>query len=79
MAGSDKTLQLSCNLFGIKWPEQFTCLGIYLGQNQILNDIKQIDWKVDNIENVLSKLEKGDLSLFGRILITKPLRSKLIL
>ena len=39
--GSDKDLQLNCNLFGIKWPDQFRCLGIYLGHNQKSNDIKQ--------------------------------------
>ena len=43
--GSDKALQLNCNLFGIKWPEQFRYLGIDLGHNQKLNDIKNFDEK----------------------------------
>ena len=29
-----KYLQLHCNVFGIKWPKQFRCLGIYLGHDK---------------------------------------------
>ena len=33
-----KFLQTNCKLFGIKWPEQFRCLGIYIGHNKQLNE-----------------------------------------
>ena len=36
--GKDKNLQCHCNLFGIKWPEQFRCLEVYLGHNKQIND-----------------------------------------
>ena len=78
--GTDKDLQLNCNLFGIKWPEQFRCLGIYLGHNQKSNDMKNFDEKVDNIEDVLKKWKNRDLRLFGRIQIIKTFAiSKLVL
>ena len=78
--GSDKALQLNCILFDIKWPEQFRYLGIYFGHNRKLNDIKKFDEKVDNIEDVLNKWERRDLSLFGRIQNIKTFAiSKLVL
>ena len=40
--GRDKALQLSCNLFGIKWPEQLRCLGVYLGYNKLINVQKKL-------------------------------------
>ena len=47
--GRDKILQENCNLFGIKWPEQIRCLGIYLGYNNQLNDIRNWYEKLDDI------------------------------
>ena len=51
-----------------------------MGHNQKLNDIKNFDEKVDNIKEVLSKWDKRDLSLFGKIQIIKTFTiSKLVL
>ena len=78
--GKDKALQVKYNLFGIKWPEQLRCLGIYLGHNKKLNDKNNFDDKVDKIEDVLRKWEKRDLSLFGRVQVIKTFAiSKLVL
>ena len=40
--GRDKALQVNCNLFGIKWPEQLRCLGVYLGHNKLINVQKKL-------------------------------------
>ena len=78
--GKDKALQSHSRCFGIKWPEQLRCLGIYLGYNNQLNDKKNFDDKVEEIERILSKLEKRDLSFFGRIQIIKTFAvSKIVL
>ena len=78
--GRDKVLQKNCNLFGIKWPEQFRCLGIYLGYNRQLNDIRNWCEKLDDIEIILKKWQNPYLSLFGRVQILKTFAlSKLIL
>ena len=78
--GKDKNLQIKCDLFGVKWPETFRCLGIYLGHNKQLNDRKNFEEKVDSIEVILKKWEKRDLTLFGRVLVLKTFAlSKLIL
>ena len=78
--GRDKLLQANCNLFGIKWPEQFRCLGIYLGYNRQLNDIKNWYEKLDDIELTLKIWQNRDLSLFGRVQILKTFAlSKLVL
>ena len=53
--GRDKILQENCNLFGIKWPEQIRCLGIYLGYNKQLNDSRNWYEKLDDIEIILKK------------------------
>ena len=45
--GKDKNLQRHCNFFGIKWPEQFICLGVYLGHNKQINDKQNFEEKVD--------------------------------
>ena len=60
-----------CNLFGFKWPEQIRCLGVYLGHNKKLNDIKNFEEKVNNIEVILKRWKKRELPLFGRVLILK--------
>ena len=74
--GKDKALQSHSRYFGIKWPEQLRCRGIYLGYNNQLNDKKNFDEKVDEIEDILSKWDSRDLSLFGRIqIILKYLQS----
>ena len=78
--GKDKGLQPRCNLFGFKWPEQIRCLGVYLGHNKKLNDIKNFEEKMNNIEFILKRWEKRELSLFGRVLILKIFAlSKLVL
>ena len=78
--GKDKALQSHSRCFGIKWPEQLRCLGIYLGYNNQLNDKKNFDDKVEEIERILSKWGKRDLSLFGRIQIIKTFAvSKIVL
>ena len=78
--GRSKHLQLHCNLFGIKWPEQFRCLGIYLGHDKQLNNNKNFNEKIDQIEDILKRWEKRDLSLFGRVQILKTFAvSKLVL
>ena len=40
--GKDNNLQYHCNLFGIKRPEQFRCLEVYLGHNKQINGKKKI-------------------------------------
>ena len=47
------------------------CLGIYLGHDKQINDKKIFEDKVDSIEVILKKLEKRDLTLFGRVLVLK--------
>ena len=54
--GKDKALQSHSRYFGINWPEQLRCLGIYLGyNNQLIGKKKNFDKKVDEIEVILSK------------------------
>ena len=78
--GQSKHLQIQCNLFGIKWPKQFRCLGIYLGHDKPLNNNKNFYEKVDQIEDILKRWEKRDLSLFGRVQILKTFAvSKIVL
>ena len=78
--GRSKHLQIQCNLFGIKWPKQFRCLGIYLGHDKSLNNKKNFYEKIDQIEDILKKWEKRDLSLFGRVQILKTFAvSKIVL
>ena len=72
--GRSKHLQLHCNLFGIKWPKQFRCLGIYLGHDKQLNN-KNFNEQIDQIEDILKRWKKRDLSLFGRVQIPKILCS----
>ena len=75
-----KALQSYSRYLGIKWPEQLRCLGIYLGYSNQLNDKKNFDEKVDEIEDILSKWDNRDLSLFGRIQIIKTFAaSKIVL
>ena len=69
--GRNKFLQTNYKLFGIKWPEQFRCLGIYLGHNKQLNERRNFSEKVDQIEEALKNWEKRDLSLNGRVQVIK--------
>ena len=69
--GRNKFLQTNCNLFGIKWPEQFRCLGTYLGHNKQLIERRNFPEKVDQIEESLINWEKRDLSLIGRVQVIK--------
>ena len=69
--GRSKFLQTNCKLFGIKWPEQFRCLGIYLGHNKQLNERKNFTEKIDQIEETLKNWEKRELSLIGRVQVIK--------
>ena len=78
--GRSKHLQLHCNLFGIKWPNQFRYLGIYLGHDKQLNNNKNFNEKIDHIEDIQKRWEKRDLSLFGRVQVLKTFAvSKLVL
>ena len=78
--GKNKGLQNNCKMFGIKWPNQFRCLGIYLGHDKELNAIKNWDEKIDLVDKELNKWSKRNLTLFGRIQIIKTFAmSKLVL
>ena len=51
-----------------------------MGHNKKLNNIKSFEDKVNNIEVILKRWEKRELSLFGRVLILKIFAlSKLVL
>ena len=69
--GQDKYRQKNCTLFGIRWPDQIRCLGIYVGYSADKNI--QMNWncKIDKVENILESWSKRELSLFGRIQIIK--------
>ena len=51
--GKNKISQKNCILFGIKWPNQFRYLGIYLGYNAHLNEVKNWHEMMDAIESTL--------------------------
>ena len=51
MARERQNLQHSCKLFGIKWPSLFRYLGINLGYNRQLNETKNWDEKIQDIES----------------------------
>ena len=36
--GKDKHLQENCKLFGMKWPQALSCLGIYVGHDKGRNE-----------------------------------------
>ena len=65
--GVDKYKHQGSTLFGIKWPEQLRCLGIYIGHSNDKN--KQKNWydKIDKVEIFLKSWQKRDLSLIGRV------------
>ena len=73
-------LRHNCKLFDIKWPSLFRYLGIYLGYNRQINETKNWDEKIQDIESTLKKWEKRDLTLFGRVQVLKTFAlSKLVL
>ena len=78
--GKDKGLQNNCKLFGIKWPKQIRCLGVYLGHNKDLNTKSNWDEKINLVEDMLDKWAKRNLTLFGKVQIIKTFAiSKLVL
>ena len=78
--GKDKQQQNGCKIFGLKWPNQIKCLGIYMGHNKELNNIRNWVEKINDVESLLMRWKKRDLTLFGKVLIIKSFAiSKLIL
>ena len=69
--GKFKNRQRKCNLFGIKWPEQIKCLGIYVGYSKENNVYKNWTEKIDKGEQILTGWEHYNLSLFGKIQVIK--------
>ena len=69
--GKDKRKQSNCRLFGIKWPEQLRCLGIYVGHLLDKNIIKNWVDKIEKVEEILKHWQNRDLSLFGKVQIIK--------
>ena len=67
--GRDK--QEKCTLFGIKWPKQIRCLGIYVGHSKEKNDQQNWTSKIEKIEQILEKWNSRKLSLFGKVQIIK--------
>lgn len=67
--GIEKHKQNKCTLFGIKWPEQLRCLGIFVGYS----DNTHNNWyvKIEKVEGILKSWKNRDLSLFGRVQIIK--------
>ena len=74
-----KDNSINGNSFGIKWVEQFRCLGIHLGNENIQLQKNFIE-KVNAIETLLETWKKRDLTFFGKIHLLKTYAlSKLIL
>lgn len=68
--GSFKARQNACNLFGIKWPQNFRYLGIHMGHMNSCIE-KNFDEKIDYVESLLKKWKNRNLSLFGKVQILK--------
>ena len=49
--GRDKYKQEKCTLFGIKWPKQIRCLGIYVGHSKEKNDKQNWTSKMELLMN----------------------------
>ena len=67
-------------LFGIKWVDQFKCLGVFLGDET--HDIyhKNFDSKINEIEVQFKKWARRDLTFWGKVHIIKThALSKLVL
>ena len=69
--GQDKSRQKDCSLFGVKWPEQIRCLGLYVGHSKEKNS--DMNWisKINKVECTLESWRKRDLSLLGKIQLIK--------
>ena len=67
----DKTRQKHCSLFGVKWPEQIRCLGLYVGHSKEKNS--DMNWisKINKVECILESWRKRDLSLLGKVQLIK--------
>jgi len=69
--GKDKDKQENCTLFGIKWPQQLRCLGIYVGHSGVMNDDRNWQDKITKITEILTSWQQRNLSLFGKVQILK--------
>ena len=69
--GVDKMRQKDCKLFGIKWPDQNRCLGIYVGYSRDKNFRRNWDEKIEKVKHILASWKDRDLSLFGKVQIIK--------
>ena len=69
--GQDKSRQKGCSLFGIKWPDQIRCLGLYVGYSKEKNN--DMNWisKIEKIDCILNSWKKRDLSLLGKVQLIK--------
>jgi len=69
--GVDRSKQQGCTLFGIRWPEQIRCLGIYIGYSDDINMQKNWYDRISYVESIFKSWQKRDISLFGRVQIIK--------
>jgi len=69
--GGYKNRQNHCTLYGIKWPEQIRCLGIYVGHDRKKNIEKNWTSKIDKVNHILKRWECHNLSLFGKVHVIK--------
>ena len=58
-------------MFGIKWPDQIRCLGLYVGYSKEKNN--DMNWisKIDKVDCILNSWKKRDLSLLGKVQLIK--------
>ena len=58
-------------MFGIRWPEQIRCLGVYIGHSKGKNS--DMNWisKINKVECILESWRKRDLSLLGKVQLIK--------
>ena len=69
--GNVDTRHIRNDLFVIKWKSSMRCLGIYFGKDHHTNYKKKWSEKLESIESCLLKLEKRDLTLFGKVQVMK--------
>ena len=70
--GVDKMRQKDCKLFGIKWPDQNRCLGIYVGYSRDKNFKRNWDEKIDKIKHVLTSWKDVTFHYLARFKLSKP-------
>ena len=63
--------QKDCKLFGIKWPDQNRCLGIYVGYSRDKTFKRNWDEKLQKVKHILASWKNRDLSLFAKVQIIK--------